>query len=280
MPTGMRRRRSTNKRKRRPAPSPASGRGAQARLPAPARPAALRQRPRSPSTPARLSLDSAFGLAGDYSPSLGIRARSGVRVPSPPPPLAGTPGAGAPAPGRAQAAGPKLKKVPGTKEGGRRTVPPRQGMARVSEEALPERYGRTLLVAQARDPHWLHAYWEVSDADWARVRADAGASAQRVLRVYELAEPRWDAVRRWFDVELTPEAMDWHLEVRQPAAWWGLELGLRGSQGRFTRFVRSNLVETPADRPSDEVDEAWGLLPGFEPHHRLEHYQRTSVGQV
>ena len=132
-------------------------------------------------------------------------------------------------------------------------------------DTLPTQYGRTLLIVQARDPRWLQAYWEVTEADRAAVWQALGLAAREarpLLRVYELREPRFEGsvVQRWFDVTLSPEASDWYVEVGQPSAWWGLELGWLGTNGQFLPVARSNVVETPADRPSDEVDEAWGVL--------------------
>lgn len=132
-------------------------------------------------------------------------------------------------------------------------------------EALPGHYSQTILVAQARDPYGLHAYWDVLHDGWAKARRALGASAhtsQSVLRVYELSRPAPDAVRQWFDVTLMPDARDWYVAVDHPASWWRLEIGLRAPDGRFVCVVRSNLVETPSDRPSSEVDEAWGVLGG------------------
>jgi len=142
-------------------------------------------------------------------------------------------------------------------------------------DSLPIHYGRTLLIAQARDPRWLQAYWEVTEADRTSVWQALGPAAhgaRPILRVYELREPRFEAsvVQRWFDVALTPEAMDWYVEVGQPSVWWALELGWLGADGRFVPVTRSNVVETPADRPSDEVNEDWGLLgEPFNPYYQL-----------
>lgn len=121
---------------------------------------------------------------------------------------------------------------------------------------LPDRYGQTRLVLQARDPHWVHAYWEL--AGTAERRA---AGRRTLLRVYELSAPRFSSktIRRWFDVTLTPEARDWFIEAGQPAAWWCVELGMMEPRG-FVPLARSNLVETPADRPSEEFEEGWPRL--------------------
>lgn len=141
-------------------------------------------------------------------------------------------------------------------------------------DTLPTHYGRTLLIVQARDPRWLQAYWEVTETDRAAVWRALGPNAREarpVLRVYALRDPWFDesVIQRWCDVTLTPEAMDWYVEVGHPSAWWGLELGWLGTDGRFLPVARSNVVETPADRPSEEIDDTWGLLDeAFAPYYQ------------
>ncbi|MBI4313329.1 MAG: DUF4912 domain-containing protein [Candidatus Omnitrophica bacterium] len=146
-------------------------------------------------------------------------------------------------------------------KGGIVPVPaPQPSSGMVVDYSLPERYGMTLIVAQARDPHWLHAYWEITPEDYKQARARLGGAGNNTLRAYELSEGSFSdrSIRRWFDVE-TGDASDWFLEVGCPASWWCLEIGI-GKDGRFVSIARSNVVVTPADRPSDEIDEQWGTL--------------------
>jgi len=99
--------------------------------------------------------------------------------------------------------------------------------------------------------------------------------------VYELSGPRFTgrAIRGSFDISLTPEARDWYVEVGRAAAWWCLALGRLGPDGRFETIVRSNTVETPADRPSDEIDGAWGLLgEAFAAHYQPSSGEGSSPG--
>lgn len=109
------------------------------------------------------------------------------------------------------------------------------------------------MVAMARDPYWLHVYWEIA-GDAQRRAGDR----PRILRVYQLCGPEFspEAVRRSFDLEPVWTAQQWFIEVGQAGAWWCVELGVFDDR-KFLPLVRSNVVETPADRPSDELDADW-----------------------
>lgn len=109
------------------------------------------------------------------------------------------------------------------------------------------------MVAMARDPYWLHAYWELA-GDEQRHAGDR----PRIIRVYQLSGPEFSpgAVLRSFDLEPSWTAQRWFIEVGQASSWWCLELGVFGDRG-FLSLVRSNVVQTPADAPSDEIDPAW-----------------------
>ena len=61
-------------------------------------------------------------------------------------------------------------------------LPPRQW----EHEELPLKYGDTRIVVMVRDPHWIFAYWEVSDERRMQVEREASASwndLRKVLRV-------------------------------------------------------------------------------------------------
>lgn len=127
---------------------------------------------------------------------------------------------------------------------------------RMAFTPLPSSYGHNLIVLQPRDPRWLHAYWELTPAHVAQGRAKLGAeegAAVWILRVYEEESPRW------FDVDLSPGASDWTLQVESDRTWL-VEIGLRALSGRFVPLARSNRVRTPPDRPSERIDPEWGPI--------------------
>ena len=128
-----------------------------------------------------------------------------------------------------------------------------RGEPRGARTPLPARYGEDRIVLQARDPWYLHVYWELRSETVERGKRALGAQdAFFALRVHELESG-------WFDVSVSGDLGDWYLHVT-PDRGWFVEIGLKTSDGRFYSLARSNTVRTPPDKPSDRIDERWGLL--------------------
>ncbi len=133
------------------------------------------------------------------------------------------------------------------------------------EGSPPSSYGADLIVLQPRDPKWLHAYWEVTEPTLAsgRQRLEReGSCVALTLRVCELENPEGRDPVRWFDIALTEGSADRQIEVTPPDRSWRVEIGLKSIQGTFLALAKSNIARTPPDRPSDQVDEHWGLIEG------------------
>jgi hypothetical protein len=132
-------------------------------------------------------------------------------------------------------------------------------------EELPAGYGRDKVVLQARDPWWIHAYWEVTCGSFDRLREglrDSFFSAKRVLRVYDVSQIIFDGknAHRFFDIEIAQEANNWYIDTQGPGRSWCVDLGLRLANGEFITIVRSNTVHTPLEGPSWITDEEW-MIP-------------------
>jgi hypothetical protein len=136
------------------------------------------------------------------------------------------------------------------------------------EGELPRAYGRDRIVLLPRDPWWVFANWEVTPASRITALRELGAQAEgarEVLRVYDVTFITFTGDNAWlsFDVELTPGADYWYLNVGRPAASFCVELGLRTVGGRFLPLVRSNVVTTPRSSPSPDTTVRWvDLAPG------------------
>ncbi|MCM8763401.1 MAG: DUF4912 domain-containing protein, partial [Candidatus Omnitrophica bacterium] len=130
---------------------------------------------------------------------------------------------------------------------------------------LPAGYGKDEIIVQARDPWWLHAYWELTPSTLERLSyqlKDAFQSAKRTLRVYDVSFIIFDGrnAHRFFDIDIGNDANNWYIDTQAPGRSWCVDLGLKLADGRFITIKRSNVVTTPLDGPSWLTDEEW-MIP-------------------
>jgi hypothetical protein len=130
---------------------------------------------------------------------------------------------------------------------------------------LPYQYDQDKIVLQVRDPWWIHAYWELKGATFEKLRdelSDEFFSAKRILRVYDVSQIIFNGsnARRFFDIEVGPDANNWYIDTAGPGRSWCIDLGLLLPSGRFITIVRSNTVHTPIEGPSWITDEEW-MIP-------------------
>jgi uncharacterized protein len=130
---------------------------------------------------------------------------------------------------------------------------------------LPWSYGKDKIVAQVRDPWWVHAYWELTAGMREKLIRELGDQffkARPTLRVYDVSNIIFDGTNahRFFDIDIKFEANNWYIDVGGPGRTWCIDLGLKLPDGRFITIVRSNVVSTPLDGPSWITDEEW-MIP-------------------
>lgn len=97
-------------------------------------------------------------------------------------------------------------------------------------------YGLGRLWLAARDPHTLHASWDLTSAQ------AAAAGDRLALRVFAGREPA-GAVR---EVALNPVARSAFVPVEQAGQWYVATLGFRDAAGRWQELAQSAPVRTPA----------------------------------
>lgn len=146
--------------------------------------------------------------------------------------------------------------------------------ARVEEEKrvtplpseLPSGYGQDKMVLQVRDPWWVHAYWEITNSTWERLRrefpTELSGGFKKVLRVYDISNIIFtgDNAHHFFDIEVAPETNNWYIDTQGDGRSWCVDFGLLPKTGKFITVVRSNTVITPIAGPSWITDEEW-MIP-------------------
>ena len=128
--------------------------------------------------------------------------------------------------------------------------------ALVKEFDFPASYGDSKIVLMVRDPHWLHAYWEITPAKYGEVKNILGSAindSKEILRVHDTSLQPW----KYFDIQTFYGAKNWYIEVPEAGHSYIVDIGFLAPDGRFIVMSRSNVVTTPRDGMSDIIDEEW-----------------------
>jgi len=123
---------------------------------------------------------------------------------------------------------------------------------------LPDGYGETRIVLLPVDPYLVHVYWELSGGEKMRVRRlleDDPSRFKAVLRFHDVTGLQVGGFHRAgsFDVDVRMEPGNWYVRLLSPEKTYIVDLGLRGSDGRFHPIVRSNRAGTPRAWPCEEA---------------------------
>lgn len=129
---------------------------------------------------------------------------------------------------------------------------------------FPDKYGIDRLAMMARDPYWIHAYWEVTPESTQRAHDELGDSWDEhrwILRIHVFSKDAAEQEKDHFDVDLNSDARNWYFRVPRPDCSYEGTIGVLTSDGTFYPFARSTRVTTPRDSMSDVLDEEWTSLP-------------------
>lgn len=137
----------------------------------------------------------------------------------------------------------------GSESGGR----PRADVSLTDVGQLPERYGQSRVVLLLQKPGYLYAYWELRDDQLDGARKDLGEWGTLTLRVKEVRGSDW------YDITVHSPVGDWFFRTDWLGRTVCLELGLRGSAGRFIVLAVSNRVTIPTGKASDRIDPEWSV---------------------
>ena len=121
-----------------------------------------------------------------------------------------------------------------------------------------EHNDRLLLIAC--DSHWLRAFWELSAKLVERARAAMGAywhTAEPVLRLYQIIADGISKQRRVHvrDIKLQGNVNNWYIDVNDPPSSFLIEIGYVSSKGRFFPLASSNVVETPENHGTGQIEQ-------------------------
>ena len=127
---------------------------------------------------------------------------------------------------------------------------------------LPESYGVTNLTLIPRDPHWVHAYWEIAPSSIQEIKNRISGEFDKfkhTLRMYDITAVDFNGsnANNVFDIDVTPHVNSWYINLWCDNVTYCAELGLRSPRGDFLPFTRSNFVSTPRASASARSEQMW-----------------------
>ena len=111
-----------------------------------------------------------------------------------------------------------------------------------TENELKYKYNKTLIRLISRDPNWLYAYWEVKESEFYQNKP--------VLRLF------YENKNTYYDIEIDHESDNWYISHVKPEQKYRIAIGYMKNDN-FHSLCESNSIYTPADRPSDNLDQKW-----------------------
>jgi hypothetical protein len=139
---------------------------------------------------------------------------------------------------------------PATPTGERHTPPPpSEPMGMLDLEELPETYGTDECEVLYKDPHWLFAYWEVTDTGLGAARAQLGPDGGAARLVLRLFTTTTAGARLVNDIDLHWNHGRRYLQNHHPGAQLRIAVGLLSSEGYFAPIAHSSLIRVPPAGP-------------------------------
>jgi hypothetical protein len=250
--------------------------------------------PPSPEAPIPQAAQPSARADGTSSPPAAVADRPASRVPPRHDPdgldhrhlLVTPPAAGPatpPAPHAETLRPPAPPAITGDPAAPRTRAPQQPGPYHLADEPLPHAFGDDRITLLCKDPHWLHAYWEITPRNYERGRRElASSEAFLALRVFHFATHDAQSPEGSFDIDVSEGTRNWYVNGGRPGASFEVEIGLRSPDGRFVPLARSNRAYAPTDRMSDVLDEEWlSLAEEYEQMYALSGgYRALSGGSI
>lgn len=132
---------------------------------------------------------------------------------------------------------------------------------------------RDRLLAVARDPYWIHVYWELSTSTLERARAAMGQlwhGARPILRIMDVTSEETSALseRQEGDEVIQSDVNNWYVNIKQPGHKYRVDLGFLTRRGSFFIVGKSNVVQMPPVSMSTSIEDDWSIAQ--EEIHRIQ----------
>lgn len=117
---------------------------------------------------------------------------------------------------------------------------------------LPSGYNENRITLMARDPHWLFAYWEVSNDSKKAFCENFGEElwdkSIPVLKILNISK------NESFFVRINDFSNNWYINVADSNCLYSAEIGRKLSEDFFINLASSNLASAPSDTVSPDTN--------------------------
>lgn len=139
---------------------------------------------------------------------------------------------------------------------------------------LPTAYGTGMVVASARDPHWLYVFWDLTDEQQNKYNR---ASRDKHLVVRLLIPATDDQIVS--ETHVHPESRNWFIPVPSAGGRYQIELGYNDQKGAWQQVSKSRPVSTPPAELSEDTSADFATLPSEIPFEQLISVVRQVVAE-
>ena len=141
---------------------------------------------------------------------------------------------------------------------------------------------RDRLLAVARDPYWIHAYWEIGHSTVERARAAMGQlwhGSRPALRVMDVTSEDTSSLseRHERDEFIQSDANNWYVNIACPGRRYRVDLGFLTRRGSFFIVAKSNIVQMPPVSMSTSIEDDWNVAQ--QEIHRIQGRQNDPESQ-
>ncbi len=121
--------------------------------------------------------------------------------------------------------------------------------ANSDNNALPNKYGDTKIIAMIRDPQWCYTYWEINETEIDEIKKFAGNNMKMLLRVYDITDIIFNGFNAHasFDIAINKHDSSWYIELPEKGRNYCIDIAASGSTEDFILIARSNPFMTPLD---------------------------------
>lgn len=131
-------------------------------------------------------------------------------------------------------------------------------LKRISFE-IPPSYNFHKLVLLVVDPYWIYSYWEIKNEIRESLISQYGADVINQNNLY-LMLYEGESDNKFMEIKVNSFKGNWFINVNRPDSLFKAKLGFKDRAGNFIEVLSSNLIKTPRDRESSNMEQLWAYL--------------------